>query len=48
MSGANSDFRVLIVDDTLENIQVLGAILREQEYQIKVEGFGIVDTPRSC
>ena len=28
--------RILIVDDTLQNIQVLGTVLREQEYQLNV------------
>ena len=36
MADANGSFRVLIVDDTLENIQVLGTILRDQDYQINV------------
>jgi CheY-like chemotaxis protein len=27
--------RILIVDDTLQNIQVLGTVLREQQYQGK-------------
>ncbi len=30
------DFRILIVDDTVKNIQVLGTVLKEQGYQINV------------
>lgn len=33
--------RILIVDDTLQNIQVLGTVLREQNYQINVAQNGI-------
>jgi len=33
--------RVLIVDDTLQNIQVLGTVLREQQYQINVAQNGL-------
>ena len=33
--------RVLIVDDTVQNIQVLGTVLREQNYQINVAQNGL-------
>ncbi len=33
--------RVLIVDDTLQNIQVLGTVLREEQYQINVAQNGL-------
>ena len=33
--------RVLIVDDTLQNIQVLGTVLREQNYQLNVAQNGL-------
>ena len=33
--------RILIVDDTLQNIQVLGTVLREQNYQINVAQNGV-------
>ena len=33
--------RILIVDDTLQNIQVLGTVLREQNYQINVAQNGM-------
>jgi DNA-binding response OmpR family regulator len=33
--------RILIVDDTLQNIQVLGTVLREQQYQINVAQNGL-------
>ncbi len=40
-SFENKDMRVLIVDDTMKNIQVLGTILREQEYQLNVAQNGL-------
>ena len=40
-SGDKKGERVLIVDDTLQNIQVLGTVLREQNYQINVAQNGV-------
>ena len=37
MTEQNKAERVLIVDDTLQNIQVLGTVLRELQYQINAE-----------
>jgi len=37
----NSALRILIVDDTIENIQVLGTVLRQQEYKINVAQNGM-------
>ena len=36
MNNANENARILIVDDTIQNIQVLGTILKEANYQINV------------
>ncbi|MBT3604158.1 MAG: response regulator [Candidatus Latescibacteria bacterium] len=36
MNTDNKDLRILIVDDTVKNIQVLGTILKQEEYQINV------------
>lgn len=36
MSEIEQDFRILIVDDTPKNIQILGKILRDEGYQINV------------
>lgn len=36
MENVNENARILIVDDTLKNIQVLGTILKEANYQINV------------
>ena len=36
MSETTQNTRILIVDDTLQNIQVLGTVLREQGYQLNV------------
>jgi DNA-binding response OmpR family regulator len=36
LDNANENARILIVDDTLKNIQVLGTILKEANYQINV------------
>ncbi|MDP7130923.1 MAG: hybrid sensor histidine kinase/response regulator [Planctomycetota bacterium] len=36
MDEANRGARLLIVDDTLKNIQVLGTLLRKEEFQINV------------
>ena len=41
MTEQNKAERVLIVDDTLQNIQVLGTVLREQQYQINVAQDGL-------
>ena len=41
MSEAKQNARVLIVDDTLQNIQVLGTVLREQGYQLNVAQNGL-------
>jgi len=41
MNETNKDFRILIVDDTLKNIQVLGTILRKEQYQINVAQNGV-------
>ena len=41
MTEQNKAERVLIVDDTLQNIQVLGTVLREQQYQINVAQNGL-------
>ena len=41
MSSENQKARVLIVDDTLENIKVLGTILRQQGYQLNVAQNGL-------
>ena len=42
-SDSAGEARILIVDDTLQNIQVLGTILREQGYQLNVaqDGNGV-------
>ncbi|MFC1563957.1 response regulator [candidate division KSB1 bacterium] len=37
----NSVFRILIVDDTPKNIQVLGAILKKENYQLNVAQNGL-------
>ncbi len=39
--GSDKGARVLIVDDTIQNIQVLGTVLREQNYQISVAQNGL-------
>lgn len=36
MNTDNKNLRILIVDDTVKNIQVLGTILKQEEYQINV------------
>lgn len=36
MNTDNKNLRILIVDDTVKNIQVLGTILKKEEYQINV------------
>ena len=36
MSEMTDNARILIVDDTLQNIQVLGTVLREKGYQLNV------------
>ncbi len=41
MSQDEMTGRILIVDDTLKNIQVLGTILRKEEYQINVAQNGL-------
>lgn len=41
MTKEKTGDRILIVDDTLQNIQVLGTILREQQYQINVAQNGL-------
>jgi len=41
MTEEASQFHILIVDDTLQNIQVLGTILREQGYQLNVAQDGV-------
>ena len=41
MPDSNTNARILIVDDTLQNIQVLGTILREQDYQLNVAQNGL-------
>jgi len=41
MTEKASQFHILIVDDTLQNIQVLGTILREQGYQLNVAQDGV-------
>ena len=41
MDYPSSDARILIVDDTLQNIQVLGTILREEGYQLNVAQNGV-------
>ena len=41
MSEENKNFRILIVDDTLKNVQVLGTILRKENYQINVAQNGL-------
>ena len=41
MNEQNKDFRILVVDDTLKNIQVLGTILRQEDYQINVAQNGL-------
>ena len=40
MTAGNGNDHVLIVDDTLKNIQLLGTILREHNYQISVAQTG--------
>ena len=39
--AADKGARILIVDDTLQNIQVLGTVLREENYQINVAQNGL-------
>jgi DNA-binding response OmpR family regulator len=39
--GSAKGARVLIVDDTIQNIQVLGTVLREENYQINVAQNGL-------
>lgn len=41
MNITKTDARILIVDDTLENIQVLGTLLRNEGYQIHVAQNGL-------
>ncbi len=41
MSEENKNLRILIVDDTLKNVQVLGTILRKENYQINVAQNGL-------
>ncbi|MCP4750801.1 MAG: hybrid sensor histidine kinase/response regulator [Proteobacteria bacterium] len=41
MSEENRSFHILIVDDVLENIQVLGTTLRKEEYQISAAQSGL-------
>ena len=41
MNIDNSHLRILIVEDTLKNIQVLGTILRNENYQINVAQNGV-------
>ena len=41
MSQDEMTGRILIVDDTLKNIQILGTILRKEEYQINVAQNGL-------
>jgi adenylate cyclase len=41
MNLNNEDFRILVVDDTLKNIQVLGTILKQEQYQINVAQNGL-------
>ena len=41
MSDAKSDSRILIVDDTVKNIQVLGTVLKQEGYQINVAQNGL-------
>ena len=41
MSNQNKDLRILIVDDILKNIQILGTTLRKEEYQINVAQNGL-------
>ena len=41
MNVDNKNLRILIVDDTVKNIQVLGTILRQEEYQINVAQNGL-------
>ena len=41
MSNQNRDSRILIVDDILKNIQVLGTILKQEGYQINVAQNGL-------
>ena len=41
MGTSNKDSRILIVDDTQKNIQVLGTVLRKEDYQINVAQNGL-------
>ena len=41
MSETESGRRILVVDDTLQNIQVLGTILRDKGYQVLVAQDGL-------
>ena len=41
MNKSNANVNLLIVDDTLKNIQVLGTLLRNEGYQIHVAQNGL-------
>ena len=41
MGEENQDCRILIVDDTLKNIQVLGTVLKKEGYQLNVAQNGL-------
>ena len=41
MNEETGKSRILVVDDTLKNIQVLGTILRKQGYQINIAKSGL-------